>query len=282
MAPFFQKTRTATPVSPGTSVSGGLRRRSEFDPSGFDAPVDRSKPPQLTPAKGMSPPFESRFDVNKVMNNIDKQIGTNTGVDALIPYVGSFDQNQSSGRGMGVATNLAQQVLGNAYPQAISLGYKPSELIDMVTKAQGYNRGIDVDLFKDRLKRFINIIHGDAGNFLNVQRPDVTANQPTLGEAFQDAIGGISNMMGAGADFVMGGGTLGNIVSGLKDKFSQGKEIVRDFTNPMDITGKLADAEPEVRRKYALYLSQGIPYQQAYQMATGQKLMAMGGITSLN
>jgi hypothetical protein len=100
MAPFFQKTRTAGPVSPGTSVSGGLRRRSGFDPSGFNAPVDRSKPPQLTPAKGISPPFRSKFDVNKVMDNIDNQIAANTGVAALNPV-------QSSGSGMNVRNKFS-------------------------------------------------------------------------------------------------------------------------------------------------------------------------------
>ena len=289
-------------MSPGTTATGGLsernrqtnrqRRNPGFDPSGFnDMGADRSKPSQLIPAKVISPPYESRFDVNKVLDDMNNQIATNTGVAA-------FNKNQSSGSGMNVAANLAQQVLGDSYSQALSLGYKPSELVDMVTNAQDYGRGIDIDKFKTDLNRFQGFKEANGGIFkfdepqddgstisqqyLSVSRPELSANAPTLAQLMGDIGGGIGDMFGAGADFIMGGGTMGNIISGLKDKFSQGKEFVKDFTNPMDIQGKLAAADSEVRRKYALYLSQGMPYQQAYQMATGQELMARGGISNLN
>ena len=55
-------------MSPGTTATGGLSERNRqisrqrqnqgFDPSGFSnmgADPDRSKPPQLTKAKGISP-----------------------------------------------------------------------------------------------------------------------------------------------------------------------------------------------------------------------------------
>ena len=45
--------------------------------------------------------------------------------------------------GMGLAKNLAQQVLGfNTYSKALDLGYKPSELNNMVDTARGFDRGI--------------------------------------------------------------------------------------------------------------------------------------------
>ena len=287
-------------MSPGTTATGGLsernrqinrqRRNQGFDPSGFNAPVDRSKPPQLTPAKGISPPFESRFDVNKVMNDIDKQIAANTGVAALNP-------NQSSRSVMGLGTNLAQQVLGNAYPQALALGYEPSELMDMVTKAQGLNRGIDIDKFKTDLNRFQGFQEADGGIFkfnepqddgstlsqqyLSVSRPVLSANAPTLAQLMGDIGGGIGDMMGAGADFIMGGGTMGKVLGGLKEKFAQGKDFVGDMINPGNINERVNALSPEQRRIYIMYMSQGMPYQQAFEQASGQAF-ARGGISSLN
>ena len=67
--------------------------------------------------------------------------------------VAAFNQTGQGGSGS-AGSNIAQQILGDSYSQALALGYKPSELIDMVTKAQGYNRGIDVDKFKTGLDRF--------------------------------------------------------------------------------------------------------------------------------
>ena len=187
------------------------------------------------------------------------------------------------------ATMAAQTMLGDDYYNKALKFMSPQQLNDQIAKAQGYGRGINLSQFKADLDKFDAFQSGggkpmniDDTTYLSVSDPLMTANAPTLAQLMGDIGGGIGDMFGAGADFIMGGGTLGNIISGLKDKFSQGKEFVKDFTNPMDIQGKLAAADSEVRRKYALYLSQGMPYQQAYQMATGQELMARGGISNLN
>lgn len=216
----------------------------------------------------------------------------NSGIEAF-----NFNQNQSSGSGMNVATNLAQQVLGDSYSQALSLGYKPSELMDMVTKAQGYNRGIDIDKFKTDLNRFQGFQEADGGIFkfddpqddgstlsqqyLSVSRPELSANAPTLAQLMGDIGGGIGDMMGAGADFIMGGGTMGRVLGGLKDKFAQGKNFVGDMMNPGNINERVNALSPEQRRIYTMYMSQGMPYQQAFEQASGQAF-ARGGISSLN
>ena len=200
--------------------------------------------------------------------------------------VAAFNQTGQGGSGS-AGSNIAQQILGDSYSQALALGYKPSELIDMVTKAQGYNRGIDVDKFKTGLDRFEAFQEGGPGTqfdgqtFLSVSRPELTANAPTLAQLLGDIGGGISNMVGAGADFILGGGTAGKILQGLQNKFNQGKDYVSGLTNPGNLTQRLNAAGPEAQRKYALFMQQpGMTYQRAFEMATGQQF-ASGGITTL-
>ena len=295
-------------MSPGTTATGGLsernrqinrlenqiersleRRNQGFDPSGFNAPVDRSKPPQLTPAKGISPPFRSKFDVNKVMNNIDNQIAANTGVAALNP-------NQSNRSVMGLGANLAQQVLGDSYPQALALGYEPNELMNMVTEAQAYNRGIDIDKFKTDLDRFQGFEEAGGGIFkfdepqddgstvskqyLSVSRPELSANAPTLAQLMGDIGGGINEMVGAGADFALGGGALGRVFGGLKDTYTEGKNFMGDVFNPGNLTQRILSLTPEQQRMYYQLLP-NMTYQQAFEQASGQAF-ARGGISSLN
>ena len=222
---------------------------------------------------------------------VDNSNNKDSGIEAF-----NFNQNQSSGSGMNVATNLAQQVLGSSYPQALALGYDPSELMDMVTKAQGYNRGIDIDKFKTDLNRFQGFQEADGGIFkfdepqddgstlsqqyLSVSRPELSANAPTLAQLMGDIGGGIGDIMGAGADFVMGGGATGRILQGIKDKFSQGKNFVGELTNPGDIRGRVNALSPEQQRMYYQLLP-NMTYQQAFEQASGQAF-ARGGITSLN
>ena len=121
----------------------------------------------------------------------------------------------------------------------------------------------------------------DGQTFLSVSRPELTANAPTLAQLLGDIGGGISNMVGAGADFILGGGTAGKILQGLQNKFNQGKDYVSGLTNPENLTQRLNAAGPEAQRKYALFMQQpGMTYQRAFEMATGQQF-ASGGITTL-
>jgi len=198
--------------------------------------------------------------------------------------VAAFNQTGQGGSGS-AGSNIAQQILGDSYSQALALGYKPSELIDMVTKAQGYNRGIDVDKFKTGLDRFEAFQEGGPGTqfdgqtYLSVSRPELTANAPTLAQLLGDIGGGISNMVGAGADFILGGGTAGKILQGLQNKFNQGKDYVSGLTNPGNIRDRVNALTPEQQRRYYELLPT-MTYQQAFEQASGQQF-ASGGITTL-
>lgn len=130
--------------------------------------------------------------------------------------------------------NIAQQVLGNEnYNKALALGpdfYTPSSLIDMVQNAQGYGRGINVDGpggFTERLAMFDKFQSGDRGNFLSMQAPNVTANQPTMGEAFGDFVGGVGNLFGdLGTRFAEQGPPLLQLINAGINKIKSG---VQDF-----------------------------------------------------
>ena len=154
-------------MPPGTTAAGGLSERNRqisrqrqnqgFDPSGFSFGADKSKPPQLTKAKGISP-FKSNIDVDKIVSDAErrsKQFSDSASfarfLDPIKPTgVAAFEQPG----GMGLAKNLAQQVLGfDTYSKALNLGYKPSELNNMVDTARGFNRGINVDKFRTDLDR---------------------------------------------------------------------------------------------------------------------------------
>lgn len=300
-------------MSPGTTAAGGLSERNRqisrqrqnqgFDPSGFSSVgADRSKPPQLTKAKGISP-FKSNIDVDKIVSDADKR-GKQFSDSAS--FARFLDPVRPSGvaafrepGGMGLAKNLAQQVLGfDTYSKALDLGYKPSELNNMVDTARGFDRGINVDKFKTDLDRYAGFLDADGDVFkfddpqedgstitrqyLSVSRPELTANPPEgitglLGAMFDPFV----DMASAGADFMIGGGAGGEILKGIQDKFNQGKDFVSQFTNPSDLSQRLNAAGPEARRRYALFMQQpGMTFQRAFEMATGQKF-AQGGVANL-
>ena len=214
-------------------------------------------------------------------NQKNRQNDNNSGIQA-------FQQTQQGGSGGGSGSNIAQQVLGDTYGQAIALGYNPSELINMVNTAQGFDRGINVDKFKTDLDRFKAFQEDETGTqidgqtFFNVSRPVVSANSPEgvlglLGAMFSP----FADMAGAGADFVLGGGTTGAILQGIKNQFNQGRDFVGEMINPGDISQQLDAAGPEARRKYALFMQQpGMTYQKAFEMATGTPFTNPQGQTS--
>jgi len=280
---------TPTGLLPPSQRDKPQPRRDFSDVSGFtNIGTDRSKPEFLTPAKNIMPVVPQSRDMGALNEAIFRN--RNTGVMNML----NRDMPRSAPDMAG--GNIAQQVLGDAYNKAVGLGYQPSELIDMVNTAQSFGRGIDVDKFKTSLDRFQGFQDADGGIFkfeepqedgstitkqyLSVSRPELTANAPTLAQLLEDISGGISNMVGAGADFVMGGGATGRILEGIKNQFNQGRDFVGQFTNPGNLSQRLDAAGPEAKRIYALKLSQGVPFQQAFEEATGQKF-ATGGIATL-
>ena len=80
----------------------------------------------------------------------------------------------------------------------------------------------------------------------------------------------------AGAEGRVGGM---NLLRNLSDKVKS-MHSIGELTNPGNIRARLDAAWPEAKRIYALKLSQGLPFQQAFEEATGQKF-ATGGIATL-
>ncbi len=268
MAPFFQKTKTAGPVSPGTGVAPGSLRTSNQKKRMQDRQTNDS-----ASFANYLPPVD-----NSNNNN-------NSGIEAF-----NFNNAPGGGEGSGSynATTAAQTMLGDNYYNKAMKFMSAEQLNDQIAKAQSYGRGIDLTQFKSNLDKFEGFqnANGEPFNFegtqyLNVSDPMITANAPTLAQLMGDIGGGIGDMMGAGADFIMGGGTMGRVLGGLKDKFAQGKNFVGDMMNPGNINERVNALSPEQRRIYTMYMSQGMPYQQAFEQASGQAF-ARGGITSLN
>ena len=331
MAPFFQKTKTAGPVSPGTGVAPGSLRTSNQKKRMQDRQTNDS-----ASFANYLPPVD-----NSNNNN-------NSGIEAF-----NFNNAPGGGEGSGSynATTAAQTMLGDNYYNKAMKFMSAEQLNDQIAKAQSYGRGIDLTQFKSNLDKFegfqnangepfnfegtqyLNVsdpmitanaptlaqLMGDIGGgigdmmgagadltqfksnldkfegfqnangepfnfegtqYLNVSDPMITANAPTLAQLMGDIGGGIGDMMGAGADFIMGGGTMGRVLGGLKDKFAQGKNFVGELTNPGDIRGRVNALSDEQQRRYYQLLPT-MTYQQAFEQASGQAF-ARGGITSLN
>jgi hypothetical protein len=202
--------------------------------------------------------------------------------------------NAPGGSGSYDATTAAKTMLGDNYYNKAMKFMSPQELNDQIAKAQSYGRGIDLTQFKSNLDKFDafknmdgNILKyenddGSFTNYGNVSDPMITANAPTTAQFFGDMAGGLSNLLGAAGEFVMGGGALGNIIDATKQKFSQGKDFVQNITNPGNINQRVANLTPEQRRAYMMYMNQGMPYQRAFELASGGQKFAMGGIANLN
>ena len=258
------------------------RRIDPTDVSGFSTmgQQDRSKPPQLTPAKGITPPFQSRVpSIDQIFqkNKIDQEIG---GVNNLI------EADQSLFRSGGSGSNIAQQVLGPSYSKALSLGYQPSQLIDMVTNAQRFGRGIDVDKFAEDLDRFEKFEEGGPGTkidgqtFFNVQQPTLSANPPEgvmglLGAMF----GPFGDMAASGLEFLGSGGVTGQVVDAIKQKIGEGKDFLSNLNQPGTLGFRVRALTPEQRRFYDnLTINQGVSPFEAIEQAEKR---ATGGIATL-
>tara|TARA_R100001440_G_scaffold55837_1_gene75705 strand:+ start:2014 stop:2826 length:813 start_codon:yes stop_codon:yes gene_type:complete len=172
---------------------------------------------------------------------------------------------------------------------------------------QKYGRSADVQNYLNRARQFQNaqllgarpsnvggierlnfttpgmpVMRDAQGNqILSMMRPELTAQAPTTAQFFGDMAGGVSNLLGAAGEFITGGGALGRILDSVKTKFSEGKDFVQSAFNPGDINNRVNNLPEAQRRDYFMYLNQGMPYQRAFTLATGQNF-AMGGIASLN
>ena len=243
-------------------------RRDFSDVTGFSTmgQQDRSKPAPLIPAKGITPPFVSStpsIDEIFAKNKINQGGIDNLNVVRAAPSM--------------AGANIAQQVLGNRYNQAISAGYEPSELIDMVNRANSFGRGINVEGeggFGERLDKFIEFQAGNLPNMLKMDKPQITANPPTMGEALGDFMGGVTNLVGATGD------RLAETGPPLLQMINFGIDKLKDFqTGDGSLAMQIRALTPTQRREYdRLVGMQGFTIQEALKRVTG---MAMGGIATL-
>jgi len=258
---------TPTGLLPPSQRDKPQPRRDFTDVSGFaNMGADRSKPDPLIPAKGITPPFVSStpsIDEIFAKNQINQGGIDNLNVPRAAPSM--------------AGSNIAQQVLGNRYNQAISVGYTPSELIDMVNRANSFGRGVNVEGeggFGERLDKFIEFQAGNLPGVLKMNKPQVTANTPTMGEAFGDFMGGVTNLVGATGDrLAEAGPPLLQMINFGIDKLKNLQ--TGDGALAMQIRG----LTPTQRREYdRLVGMQGFTIQEALKRVTG---MATGGIATL-
>ena len=190
---------------------------------------------------------------------------------------------------------VAQQFLGNdTYNQAIAAGMTPEQIDSQLQRALAEGRGVNVGKFQEDLDKFqqfqesdfakglsnkLPVIDGE--NVFSVSPLQITAN-PAQG--VMGLIGGLAgpfvDMIGDVAAATAEGKTgAANFIRNLMEGKSNLPSLGAIF-NPGDITGRLNAAGPEAKRIYAQKLMQGVPYQQAFEEATGEKF-ATGGIATL-
>ena len=259
-------------------------RRDFTDVSGFtNIGTDRSKPEFLTPAKNIMPVMPQSRDMGALAQQIFDN--RNTGVMNML------NRDTPNTAPAMTGSNIAQQVLGKRYNQAISAGYEPTELIDMVNKANSYGRGINVEGeggFGERLDQFMEFKAGNLPNMLSMNRPQVTANAPTLAEAFQDFVGGVGNFFGDAADrFAQSGPPLLQIINEGIDKL-RNLQIGSPAEAPVGTVRQTGFGSQELNDFNSLNRSQqntyimlrkNLPHDVAFKQAQNQR--AMGGIATL-
>ena len=188
-------------------------------------------------------------------------------------------------------SNIAQQILGKRYNQALSAGYRPSELIDMINKARSFNRGINVEGeggFGERLDEFMEFQAGNLPNVLKMDKPQITANAPTMGEAAGDFMTGIGKFVGAAGEQIgKAGPPLLQIINAGIDRL-RNLEIGEQPDRPVGVerlTGfgsqELNDFNSLNRSQQNTYimLRKNLPHAEAFRQAQNQR--ATGGIATL-
>ena len=263
---------------PDTSRPAFLSDLGGGVPTGLVPPSQRDTSPFVSRAPSVDEIFQNL--------NINEDILSDTGT-------GSVATGFANPGGM-PGKNKSQQFLGDNYERFIALGYTPSEIDAQLEKALSFGSGINVDKIEDQLNKFeqfqasdfaqglsntLPVIDGE--NVFSVNKPIITANPRGGIGIFGELFGGLADAAGDLGSAIIEGdaGTL-NVLKNLGNKIKGSLPSFGELVNPGDIAGRLAAAGPEAQRKYAMLLQQRVPYQQAFEEATGQKF-ALGGITTL-
>tara|TARA_B100001059_G_scaffold174201_1_gene174448 strand:- start:2096 stop:2998 length:903 start_codon:yes stop_codon:yes gene_type:complete len=250
------------------------RRTTGF--SGFTGSSNKKPPTKVNPPGTSSPSF-SGYSAPK---RPDSSGGTSPG-SGYTPGGDSYK-------------NYSDEDQNIMFNQA---GGKDKFLNQVANVEQKYKRSADVQNYLNKAKQYFNaqslgatasntggierlnfttpgmpVMRDAQGNqMLSMMRPELTAQAPTTAQFFGDMAGGVGNLLGAAGEFITGGGALGRILDSVKTKFSEGKDFVQDAFNPGNINQRVNALSPEQQRIYAMYMNQGMPYQQAFQMASGQQ-----------
>ena len=243
----------------------------------------------LPPSQRDKTGFVSRApSVNEIFQQLNIDDG---GVNNLAGSVAFGGANPGGMPGVGIA----QQFLGSdTYNQALAAGMTPEQIDSQLQRALAEGRGVNVEKFQKDLDKFqqfqesdfakglsnkLPVIDGE--NVFSVSPLQITANP---GEGVMGLVSGLAgpfvDMIGDVAGATAEGKTgVANIIRNLMDGKSNLPSLGAIF-NPGDIAGRLNAAGPEAKRIYAQKLMQGVPYQQAFEEATGEKF-ATGGIATL-
>ena len=280
---------TPTGLLPPSQRDKPQPRRDFTDVSGFTN-MGRTPRPDFLSSLGSERPERNIMPTvpqSRDMGFLNQQIFNNRNT-GIMPMTGNNKPVLVGGPSGG---NIAQRVLGDRYNQAISLGYKPDELVQMVENADRFGRGINVEGvggFGERLDRFAEFQAGNLPNMLSMSKPQVTANAPTMGEAFQDFTGGLGNFVGAVGDrLAESGPPLLQLINTGLDKL-RNLEIGGQPDRPVGVerlTGfgsqELNDFNSLNRSQQNTYimLRKNLPHAEAFRQAQNQR--AIGGIATL-
>ena len=291
-------------MAPRPAFLSSLGSRDRTTPTGLKPPtqMDRDRERRQMPSTSR-PPFLSDLGGGVPTGLLPPSQRDTTGFVSRSPSADDGGVNNLAGSVAFVGANpggmpgvdVARQFLGNdTYNQALAVGMKPDQINTQLQRALAEGRGINVEKFQKDLNKFQQFQESDFAKGLSNKLPvidgenvfSVSPLQITANPA-EGVMGLIGSLAGPFVDMV------GDVAAATAEGKTGAANIIRNLIegegnlpsfgaifNPGDIAGRLNAAGPEAKRIYAQKLMQGVPYQQAFEEATGEKF-ATGGIATL-
>ena len=117
------------------------------------------------------------------------------------------------------------------------LGGGPAPLQDILNITSRYNRAADIPGYQAKMRDYEAFQKAQANDgiarfsqgplagqqILSMNEPQLTAMAPTFGQFMGDIKRGFGDIIGAGTEFITGGGMLGNILRGIGGFFKPGE-----------------------------------------------------------
>ena len=291
-------------MAPRPAFLSSLGSRDRTTPTGLKPPtqMDRDSERRQMPSTSR-PPFLSDLGGGVPTGLLPPSQRDTTGFVSRSPSADDGGVNNLAGSVAFVGANpggmpgvdVARQFLGNdTYNQALAAGMKPDQINTQLQRALAEGRGVNVEKFQKDLDKFQQFQESDFAKGLSNKLPvidgenvfSVSPLQITANPA-EGVMGLIGSLAGPFVDMV------GDVAAATAEGKTGAANIIRNLIegegnlpsfgaifNPGDIAGRLNAAGPEAKRIYAQKLMQGVPYQQAFEEATGEKF-ATGGIATL-